>query len=230
MAKRQQQQGEPERPHPPIVVQIVPAPKSQAEVEAETRDNKRRAESEGKALVTNVALAFFAFLQVCVTGLTLLGLRHTKRAADETKRSVDTLVASERAYVFFLDTQQLSRTFYPSYQVVWRNFGKTPAVVTGVRLGLSQASGGADPATMPKNDLPIGAVIGADGAWPRGQVALKPEMLRASQEEARPIWLCGQITYRDIHGKDHRTWFCRLYTGAQFILDDSADEAFNGYD
>jgi len=124
----------------------------------------------------------------------------------------------------------MDQTSSEAYQVIWKNFGKTPAFITGIRLGLSTDDDGADPATMPRYDMPFGAIVGPGDGWPRGRVSISSELQRERDEQARHIWLCGEISYLDIHGAKHRSWFCRAYTGTQFVLDDNANEAFNGYD
>lgn len=142
----------------------------------------------------------------------------------------------ERPYVFFEHAKKLEpgtgMATYPinTFRVIWKNYGKTPALVTGVRLGISREDEGEDPATMPRYEMPFGAIIGVHDPWPRGQTVITEEMIKEFNEDARPIWLCGEVTYRDLHGKDHRTWFCRFFVGLGFVLDDGCNPAFNGYD
>lgn len=153
------------------------------------------------------------------------------KTAEATARSAEAMIAAERAYVFFLDTEDAGVTFYPAYRVIWQNFGKTPAFVTGVRLGFFLADEPPGTAEPSRYEIPFGAIIGAGGAWPRGQVSTKAfvEAQKANPNEPHIAWLIGEISYRDIHGRDHRSWFCRRYTGKQFILDGDVDDALNGY-
>lgn len=166
--------------------------------------------------------------------------RWTRSAANAAHRQVAlserSMNVMERPYVFFHDTQKLESPGFGlaspppnTFRIIWKNFGKTPALVTRVRLGLSHEDEGADPTTMPKHEMPFGAVIGVNDEWRRGQVVVTDAMIRDFAEDARPIWICGDITYNDLHGVEHRTWFCRFFVGAGFVLDDSCDAAFNGY-
>jgi len=220
----------------PLFVKVVPAPSAEADAREEREDRQRAIAANNWMVALTVVLAVFAFAQVIVTGITIKGLRHAKiaaeaadKAAEAAKKTVDTMAAAERAYVFFLDTRKIdTKTAHPAFRVIWRNFGKTPAMVTGVRLGIVAGDAPPNPAEMPRYEMPFGAIIGAGEEWPRGQVSMKNAVDDASKDSL-PIYLAGEVTYLDIHEQPHRTWFCRLFTGAQFILDPDIDRDLNGY-
>lgn len=219
----------------PLYVKVVSAPKTATEANTEKRENDRKADIENKALLTNIILAALGIAQFVVTLITLRGLRHARvaaeaadKAADAAKKTVDAMVAAERAYVFFLDTVRVGESQVTAYHVKWRNFGKTPAMITGIRMGLAATDDPPPASEMPRYEMPFGAIIGAGDGWRRGGVSMQD--VREELEAHTPVYLIGEITYRDIQGGSHRTWFCRLYTGAQFVLDADIDESLNGYD
>lgn len=150
------------------------------------------------------------------------------KAADAAESHARAAEAADRAYVFFADTRQLSPEQPFSYRIIWRNFGKTPAIVTGLRAGVVCADQPPLPSTMSSYELPVGAIIGAGDIWRRGGVSVV-HLLEEYTVSATPIWLCAEISYRTIHGREHRSWLCRIFTGNQFLLDADVGPEFNGY-
>lgn len=138
------------------------------------------------------------------------------------------VIAVDRAYVFFLDSMLIKVGTQSAYGVSWKNFGRTPAIVTGIKLGCIGSETPPDPATAPEALIPSGAVIGVEQTWQRG--AVREQDCSEPFQRGELVYLYGQISYRDVHGIDHRSWFCRLFAGKQFVLDDLTDPKLNGYD
>lgn len=192
--------------------------------------------------VTDSLLALFTLLLFFVGTWQGYQLNRTVAAAERT----------ERAYVFFCDVcdvrdQSLS---VPGSQsglgrregseadrdeevvqkvVIYRNSGRTPAVVTKIRLGCDVFPVPPEPQNAPSEEMPIGGVIGAGVEWPRGRIALTLDKIERAKAGKGLIYLYGEIVYRDIFRKERRSWFCRRWQGQQFILSDLIDEKLNGY-
>lgn len=162
------------------------------------------------------------------------------RAARAAQKSADAIPHIERAYVFFWDVQRRDFSFVPrpgrtvviptsGQNVIYRNCGKTPAVIVKTKLECDVFTQPPNPASAPEKTLPSGAVIGAGDDWPRGKVDVSKEKIERAKSEGAEIYLYGEITYRDIFKNEQRTWFCRRWTGDQFVLGDLTDEKLNGY-
>lgn len=139
-------------------------------------------------------------------------------------------VRTERPYVFFGDAKQEKRgvsgyDFFP----VFVNTGKTPAIVTGIRLRIGEAIEPPIPQTAELRRMPQGAYIGANQPWPRGKVALTLAQHQAVVAKTAKVFLYGEIIYTDIFKKERRTWFCRTWNGKQFVLGDLTSEDLNGF-
>jgi hypothetical protein len=162
------------------------------------------------------------------------------RAAKAAQKSADSLPNIERAYVFFWDVERRDFSFTPTpgrtvviptsgQNVIYRNCGKTPAVIVKTKLGCDVFAQPPNPADAPEKTLPSGAVIGASDDWPRGKVDVSKEKIERAKSEGAAVYLYGEITYRDIFKNEQRSWFCRRWTGDQFVLGDLTDEKLNGY-
>lgn len=153
----------------------------------------------------------------------------TKRAADAALESAKAFTDTERAYVFFLDARQVGLVDNPTYEVIWKNFGKTPAMVTSLRMWCGPVNEPPLPTRGIVKDLPKGAIIGAGDTWQRGKHKFSAEDKSAGME-GKKLFLSAEITYLDIlQGKTRKTWFCRQYAGRQFVLPELTDEKLNGY-
>jgi hypothetical protein len=152
----------------------------------------------------------------------------TALLAETAARQADAIEASARAWMFFRDAAETKYGDNDIYEIHWENAGNATAVITGVALACHAATEPPDPAEAPMLALPAGAIVGPGGKWRRGNVFKRN--FAADWDRAENIYLYGRIHYRDATSKERRTWFCRLYTGKQFVLDDITDWSRNGYD
>jgi len=190
------------------------------------------------------ALYDLTWFEIGALALTLLATACAAVAASQAARaaqkSADAIPNIERAYVFFWDVERDDRTYKlgdgrtttllsDRRIVVYKNCGKTPAIITKTRLNCDVFAEPPIPQTAPEKELPSGAIIDAGGGWPRGKVSVTKEKIERAKAEDATIYLYGEITYRDIFKKEQRSWFCRRWNGKQFVLGDLNDEKLNGY-
>lgn len=150
-------------------------------------------------------------------------------AAQAARKSADSFMAAERAYLFCHDVVRVQKDGDAHFELVWRNFGKTPAFVTAIRVDCKPHDAFPNPLIAPELPIPMGTVVGADEVWKRGVAARESEILPLLRSGLH-VYLYGQISYVDIHGQRRRSWFCRLYTGNGFILGLLYQPELNGYE
>lgn len=172
-SQRRPQRGDPtqSQPQQPQLSQQTPAPKSEAEIAEEARTRQERAEFDRKFVRLNDALAQYSFILTIVAGLLFTALaalmvvvgmmlRGTRTAAVAARDSADTLKKSlnmlERPYVLPTDVGQIYFSdehphvrHFVHFKVA--NYGKTPAVLHGVRGKFVIAE---SPLTSEKLDAP----------------------------------------------------------------------------
>jgi hypothetical protein len=135
--------------------------------------------------------------------------------------------AATRALMFFHDTKPATWAQAHTFEVWWTNIGNAPAIITGVRVACTAADEPPDPTTAKLSEIPAGAVVPAGALWQRGTVFRRN--FDPAFKKGETVYLYGEITYRDAMGGPRRSWFCRRYTGSQFVLDDITDWDRNGY-
>jgi hypothetical protein len=190
----------------------------------------------GRQTILGIAGFAAVLLTLVFTGWAAVAASRAARAA---QKSADSIPHIERAYVFFWDVERRDFSFQArdrtiviptsGQNVIYRNCGKTPAIVVKTKLGCDVFAQPPDPTTATEKTLPSGAVIGASDDWRRGKVDVSKEKIEQAKSEGTAIYLYGEITYRDIFKNEQRTWFCRRWTGDQFVLGDLTDEKLNGY-
>lgn len=157
------------------------------------------------------------------------------RAADASQKAADALPRAERAYVFFYDAElgppvgDLSGSMSRKVTVIFRNFGRTPAIVLGYRLSTGYFEEPPLPSKALAKDMPSGAVIAANDTWGRS-IRLEFTQIQEENRQKKVVeaYLYGEIVYRDMFKTDQHAWFCRRYTGKQFVLGDLIAGHFNG--
>ena len=149
----------------------------------------------------------------------------TKDTAEAATQSAEHFPNVERAYVFFCDADVKNQ------KVIYWNWGKTPAVVTGIQLGCNVFESPPAPQDAPLQEkTPIGAVIGAGVPWERGTIPLtQDEIIERANAGKGLVYLYGEIHYRDIFKNERWSRFCRCWQGQQFILSDLTDKELNDY-
>ena len=183
------------------------------------------------------------YIQMGIGIVTLFGLGltvyYTRETASAAIRSADAVPNVERAYVFLWNIERRDMKFSTGQtrmvviptdgqNVIYKNCGKTPAVVTKTRLGCGVFPAPPVPQTAPERERPSGAVVGAGEEWVRGRVVVTKDMKAQAAAESADIYLYGEITYRDIFGNERRSWFVRKWAGDHFVFGDLEDEALNG--
>ena len=192
--------------------------------------------AETQALLNAVGLALLVGTLI-FTGWTAVAATKAARAA---QKSADAIPDVERAYMFFEDIEGKGFTFktlsgrtvilpIKDYTVIYKNSGRTPAIITRTRLGCDVFAEPPLPTSAKDTEVPSGAVVSAGVKWPRGAVSITKEMVLRAEAEKSTIYLYGEITYRDIFKQERRTWYCRRFSGKQFALGDLTDEKLNGY-
>jgi hypothetical protein len=175
--------------------------------------------------LSTAVIALFTIVLAQVTGrqarITKLVADASKEAADAAKVASEVLPAIERAYLFeyFLSQAALGGTSDDSGDTIfeasftYRNHGKTPGVITHV--GNTIAYFRSQPNEMPIDaDRVPNMVVAANGAnsyiWDiRGQISISD--LSDARDGGGYILFIGRITYDDVLGLSHDTWFCREF-------------------
>ena len=226
-------QSNPTTPTPAL--QHLKQPPAATKRDERGRQGQNDGFSQEVANWSDFAQAVAAFIGLILVGFTIFyshkAWREAQTSAGAAVNSANAMIAAERAYVFFQDTVEIDGSGYPAYEIIWKNYGKTPAIVTMVRRGIEW---GEEPSVteISKYEMPIGAIIGAGDSWPRGRISMKDVIQTAAAHPDEPVlaWLRAEISYLDIHNRPHRTWFCRFWNGQQFLLSSGIDESLNGYD
>jgi hypothetical protein len=170
-----------------------------------------------------------SFLTLILAGSTIGLWLVTNKTANVARESARALADAERAYVFLFDVARSGSTQNPTFKLIWRNVGKTPAMVTSVRCWCGSADEPPIPQKGERRVLPKGEIIGPDISWERGQHTFTASDSRAGLRDEK-VYFCGEIAYLDVlQKKERRTWFCRAYHGRQFVLADLTDEKLNGH-
>lgn len=217
-------------PKAPLIVEVIPAPQTKAQAAREERERESQAATDRNMLVTNIALAVFACLQLVVTAITLFGLKHAKiaaeaadAAADAAKRSVeiatDTAKRQLRAYVTVTEAgiDHVEAGRQPKVRLVLKNSGQTPAHHVTLWLTASErprptpADAFAPPdfsELPPQSKSPIAAGEPKVADLDMGELA--PEFMSMFHEGRAMIYVYGAINYTDIFGDCWYTTF-RMY-------------------
>lgn len=201
----------------PLVVRVLPAPKSAAELELEQIERRRRSDIERKALFTNVVLALIGAGQLIVTLVTLRGLRHARLAAEAAKDSVtlaaDTAKRQLRAYLAVPNMQtgvafaSTVEGVFGNFVVAWAdvaNVGQTPAHDAVVNItwqhgnDLDSVVWNADEGVMP-------AMIGAGPPVQSSRIYIPEDLVRRADGRELRIFVRVATSYRDIFNDAHRT-------------------------
>jgi hypothetical protein len=165
-------------------------------------------------------------------------LADTKMAADAAliganaaRASVDAAMGSERAYLFFdaVASHELTKG-QPSVapdlarQIVFTNYGKTPAIFQALSAAFGYAP---RPPHRAKGEAPDlrgkgGMAISSGGSTGPHTLKLNAtaDQIKAASRGSGGIYLAGQLDYDDVFGKHHTTVFCWHYTGSGFKLVD----------
>jgi len=213
------------------VVKVVPAAQSEAQAAQERRDREAQSKIDRNMLLTNIALAVFACLQLVITAITLRGLKHAETAAQAADAAAD---ASKRAVEIATDTAQRQLRAYvvvgigvlegatengqPTGRVVVQNVGQTPAYQVSTDMEIAVVSEGQNFNVLSPDDVKrVHMVIGAGHSVRTSQKAafsLTAEGLAAVQAGTSAIFISGCTVYEDIFGKTWSTQFCHIYRGA----------------
>ena len=201
----------------PFVVKVMPSQETNPPTDKHANGTEITAEDR-IADYTRQLTWVTGFLGLVTAGLVYIGIRQEKH-----------FVRIERPYVFYGDVKQTKLGLNGrEFQPIFMNVGKTAAIVIGTRLQIAPMSEPPIPQTAKEKKIPRGAFISANAQWPRGKVTMPIHFQPAAKDTVK-YYLFGEITYLDVFQKEHRTWFCRVWDGAQFILGNLTSEKLNGY-
>jgi hypothetical protein len=180
--------------------------------------------------ITDTLLVLFTFLLwVSTRNLwteTKAAGRIAKTSADAAKTSSDALMLSERAYLTITfempgvrwNTNNRDGLFL---SVRVQNFGRTPAAVTDIRIGLSvRDNGDLLPLEFPypnreqEDACPNGILVPGDHLLNDLYLGLRQTARESVQASEKRLWLFGHVDYIDIFGKRRRAGLVRLYERA----------------
>jgi cbb3-type cytochrome oxidase subunit 3 len=169
------------------------------------------------------ALALFTAVLVLVSSAQIYFLfradKTARTAANAAKQSADFLRNIERAYVF-IDYELLRErnaalkeggiSPYKQIELVFKNFGRTPAIVNGINFKCLYWQNRYLPEMKADSmKIPSGIAIGSGSPWSI------PAIFKGTQRHineamggAGSIYLYGEIAYRDMLGEQRETGFC----------------------
>lgn len=212
----------------PILVKIVPTPKTKAETREDQQERNRQA-------ATNFWLIGIGIVQAVLTGITLQGLRHARvaaeaadTAADAAKASIDHLRTIERAYAFggIDEIKADPKTGAASFNFIIQNAGRTPARVREVHLAVNPLLS-LDPKQWPDEaDYSATEVFFTDTIFEGGSKSPQIELV----EQVTVGVVYGYILYDDIFQKSHFSRFCMAYSGIEGRASTFGGDSWNTYD
>jgi hypothetical protein len=169
------------------------------------------------------SISFFNFSLVLVTGgLFVIGIKQANAA----KQSADSLRNIERAYVF-IDYELLRErnaaikgggiSPYKQIELVFKNFGRTPAIVNGINCKCLHWPNRHLP-EMKADSMKIPSGIAIESSSPWGIPAIFEGTqchINEAMIGAGSIYLYGKITYLDMLGEQCETGFCCEWSFAE---------------
>lgn len=174
----------------PLTIKILPGQKTESEAAKEEYESHEKPQLErglttytGWLAIFTAILFIAAFIQV---GLFYWQLRYmragivdakiaadaAREAADAAKMSANAFCNIERAYVF-LDHEEMPKRNprlgvvpFSTFKVVFRNFGKTPAIINGLNVKCLHWPNKYPPKLSADNEpVPNGITIGSNNCW-----------------------------------------------------------------
>lgn len=181
------------------------------------------------------------------------------------RRSMSIVGRGDRAYVMLHTTKRITRSPKPFDRlrserslskrnelqghgaevvgllgVSFKNFGRTPGFLIDVTMDLAIADAPPDPLSATTHyPQPPSQVVPVDGEWPfKNYFALKNTDVFYSRYKRGDgdLFLFGTIRYRDVYGREHKTWLSRRFDGRSFVFSDRIElselisERLNGFD
>ena len=174
------------------------------------------------------SISFFNFSLVLVTGgLFVIGIKQANAA----KQSADFLRNIERAYVF-IDYELLRErnaalkeggiSPYKQIELVFKNFGRTPAIVNGINCKCLYWPNRHLPEMKADSmKIPSGIAIASGSPWDIPAIFEGTQChINEAMSGAGSIYLYGKITYLDMLGEQCETGFCCewSFAEAQFFM------------
>ncbi len=218
----------------PLVIKgFPPAEKSKAEAEREAKEREEKATTERNTLIFAAIAAIAAVIAAVIAGfqarffyvqlqLMRAALRDSSRAADAAADSSAALIAAEEAHVFvevasntlnsYSDDQTPVPVAYSIATVFFRNYGRTPALVTKiVGYMVAEDSVPREFVQLPgsERDLPPGLGIAPD-ATHFFDVEATFDMGGAREVDNwnKRVFVVGKIEYQTVMNESRVTGFC----------------------
>lgn len=145
-----------------------------------------------------------------------------KAAADAANASATSMQLAERAYLRISFEMPGVRWKEKSgnglyLEALVKNFGRTPAVITDIRIGIApREHGDLLPAEFPfptaeRESIPNGLLVPQDHLSHEKFFGLRPESLEDIRTAAKRLWIFSHVDYIDTFGTRHRAGLARLY-------------------
>lgn len=223
---------------PLFVEGLITAKPSEQETARETRESKEKSANENLSIRLSGLNALFtgflmlialvqAYLFLRQLGYMRVSLRDTKIAAEAAKISSEAVMLAERAYLKVVFSKEglqwkWTRRDAPSgfeIDLSVKNFGRTPASVTDIRLGCSRREH-EDllphdfPALIEKENreaAPNAFLPPNDDTTAHRFFGIRPESYTEVIESAQRLWVFAYVDYIDTFGKRHRAGSARYY-------------------
>lgn len=185
------------------------------------------------AFAQNWIIGIEALLLACTLAATAWASIAASRAAKVAERAMTVL---ERPYIFFKDIVFKKRTELPgqsastTFQVLFHNSGKMPAIITGIQVKADLFNVPPVSKNLELKNIPSGAIVDAGADWEREIVSALSTWPKRKNQGASAAYMYGRVRYKELGGAERFTWFCRIWNGKKFILADLTDPNLNGHD
>jgi hypothetical protein len=219
----------------PLIVKTLPTTKTQEEAEQARNEREEKATNDQEVIEFDRRLVIIGWLQLAVFALQLIVFSYqawklrqtvdaTEYAADAAKKSADSLRNIERAYVFIdyellrerNEALKVGGIFGKQIALVFKNFGRTPAIVNGINYKCLYWQNRYLPEVKADREIPRGIAIGSGS--PRVFSAFfegTPCQINEAASGAGYIYLYGEIAYLDMLNEERVTGFCCEWNPAE---------------
>ncbi|MGA9851919.1 MAG: hypothetical protein WBR15_03215 [Gammaproteobacteria bacterium] len=143
-------------------------------------------------------------------------------AAEAAKKSADALPRIERPYIF-VDGDKHTLSGNMRYtELVFKNYGKTPAIITRIQTRLvRKVEGEPNKPDYLSTPISVNIVIESTSGWAHREQPSQYLDIR---------WYYGCAEYKDIFGDIHKTWFGFNAIPGHGNNSQFGGDEFNGYD
>lgn len=221
----------------PLVVKRLDAEETAERRKQQATERAEKAHNEERLILWTIVLAAATILLAFVAsgqlwmfwkqlGLMKNAVRDGTRAANAAKDSANAVMLAERAYVKMSHVPPGVRWFEKNkelfqIEVEIKNYGRTPASVTDVKLGAKLLENGEllrEPFFYHVREaIPNAFLVTNEAFFHQGHFPLRGQDLDDAKSGTKKLWIFGHVDYIDTFKTRHRSGYVRVYIA---IVDD----------